>query len=215
MGEPTATDPRAHPVVVTPMVADDVAEATAVLARAFWPDPLFGVFARSRLQEHHALATTFAAFLADARPFGECLVARGGQRIIGAAAWMPPGAMPRTTGREIALQGRIAPVLATGRNRRLALRLLDAVDRHHPSDPHWYLFLLGTDPIAQGRGVGGLLMEPVLRRADEEGVFCYLETQKEQNLAYYRRYGFETASELRLDGGPPLWSMRREPREPD
>ena len=42
----------------------------------------------------------------------------------------------------------------------------------------------------QGRGVGSALLEPALARADGEGMPCYLETQKEENLSFYARHGF-------------------------
>jgi predicted N-acetyltransferase YhbS len=55
-------------------------------------------------------------------------------------------------------------------------------------------------------------MEPVLRRADQDGVPAYLESSKERNIPYYRRFGFEVLSELHLpNGGPTLWPMWRVP----
>ena len=51
----------------------------------------------------------------------------------------------------------------------------------------------------------------MLEVADREGVDCYLETQKPENLAYYRRFGYEVVEELQpVAGGPPLWTMRRQ-----
>lgn len=206
-------DPRLAPVIVESFAAADRDEVLAVLARAFWPDPVFGYFARHRLHEHHVLPAVFHAFLADAAPFGECTVARAGDRIVGAAAWLPPAGMPRSRGRDLALQGRIVRPLLTGRHQVRGLGLLDAVGRAHPHDPpHWYLALLGTDPVLQGRGIGGQLLAPVLARADAEGVGAYLETQKERNIAYYRRFGFDVRDEISRRGTPTVWTMWRDPR---
>ncbi|MBV8463434.1 MAG: hypothetical protein JO368_09075, partial [Acidimicrobiales bacterium] len=48
------------------------------------------------------------------------------------------------------------------------------------------------------------------------GLDCYLETQKEDNLAYYRRFGYDVEHELRpVPNGPPLWTLRRPPRPPE
>jgi hypothetical protein len=41
---------------------------------------------------------------------------------------------------------------------------------------------------------------------------AYLETQKPENLAFYAKHGFTVADEVHLDGSPPVWTMRREPR---
>lgn len=184
----------------------------AVLARAFYPDPLFGFFARSPLQEYHLLARIFDAFARDAAPFGETNVATAGERVVGAAVWIPPGGMPRSKKREAMLNARAARLLAAGRNRRRGFSLLDAVDRVHPRDPHWYLLLLGTDPLLQGRGIGGRLLAPVLTRCDRDGVPAYLETQKESNLAFYERHGFVVGDVIEPAGAPKVWTMRREPR---
>jgi len=206
------SDVRSTQIQIGRLQDVDHAEVLAVLARAFWPDPLFGFFAKDRLWEHQTLARVFAAFLSDAAPFAQSWVARAGDRSVGAAVWLPPSAMPRSKSREAVLQARMARLLLSGRNRRRGLALLSAVDKVHPHEPHWYLALLGTDPLVQGRGAGGRLLEPVLNVADQDGVPAYLETQKPENLAFYAKHGFAVADEVRLDGSPPVWTMRREPR---
>ena len=56
--------------------------------------------------------------------------------------------------------------------------------------------LLGTDPLVQGKGVGGQLLQPALDRADADGVPCYLETQKERNLSFGEKKMLETVRQL-------------------
>jgi ribosomal protein S18 acetylase RimI-like enzyme len=90
---------------------------------------------------------------------------------------------------------------------------LNAIAKKHPREPHWYLFLLVTDPEYQRRGIGSLLMNDALPRIDADGVIAYLETQKEDNLAYYRRFGFEVVTTLTpVRNGPPLYAMQRPSR---
>ena len=50
------------------------------------------------------------------------------------------------------------------------------------------------------------------RRADIEGLPCYLETGKAIDVRFYRKHGFEvlTVGDLPL-GGPRFWTMLREP----
>ena len=69
--------------------------------------------------------------------------------------------------------------------------------RVHPHEPHWYLAVLGTDPSFQRTGAGTALLEPVLARVDAEGLPAYLETQKEANLAWYGRFGFDVVERAR------------------
>lgn len=85
--------------------------------------------------------------------------------------------------------------------------------REHIKEPHWYLFLLVADPEIQRQGIGTALLTEALAHVDREGVAAYLETQKEDNLAYYRRFGFELVGQLApTPSGPPLYCMRRAPR---
>jgi ribosomal protein S18 acetylase RimI-like enzyme len=87
------------------------------------------------------------------------------------------------------------------------------IERHHPpAPPHWYLATLGTEPAAQGRGLGSTVLAPVLEECDRDGVGAYLESSKERNLDYYARFGFRVTRELRLPRGPRVWLMWRDAR---
>ncbi len=92
------------------------------------------------------------------------------------------------------------------------LRLLSAIDKEHHKGPHWYLAILGTDPSYQRSGAGTAALQPVLERCDTEGLPAYLETQKEENLAYYARHRFDVVQRLDVKGCPPLWTMLDNPR---
>ena len=88
------------------------------------------------------------------------------------------------------------------------------VARRHPPQPYWYLENVGVEPALQGRGIGTRLLAPVLALADAAGQPCYLETQTERNVAWYRALGFEVreAGVAFTAGGPPNWTMLRPPR---
>jgi predicted N-acetyltransferase YhbS len=69
-----------------------------------------------------------------------------------------------------------------------------------------------VDPDVQRQGIGGRLQSPTLGVCDEEGLPAWLETQKEENLAYYERFGFTVVDEHHpIADGPSMWSLRREP----
>ena len=91
------------------------------------------------------------------------------------------------------------------------MRMYRAIDQGHAriAEPHWYLAVIGSDPAWQRRGAGSSLLAPVLERADREGLCSYLETQKADNVAWYRGHGFEVIDELRPRGCPEIWTMRR------
>jgi GNAT superfamily N-acetyltransferase len=129
----------------------------------------------------------------------------------GAAVWRRPGRW-RVPARE-AVRDAPSAVRALGRRLPVGIATLRAIESRHPTEPHWYLGILGTEPAEQGKGIGGALMAPVLERCDGEGLPAYLETSKERNVLYYQRFGFRVTGELDLPmGGPRLWLMWRNPR---
>jgi GNAT superfamily N-acetyltransferase len=59
-----------------------------------------------------------------------------------------------------------------------------------------------VSPEAQGKGVGRMLFEAVTKRADKEGVKCYLESSKNvPNVKIYERMGFEMSMEMECRDG--------------
>ena len=78
-------------------------------------------------------------------------------------------------------------------------------------EPHYYLAVLGTDPVCQGRGIGSRLLSHMLVRSDDEGIPSYLESSSEGSKRLYLRHGFRVMEEVPLPGGgPPFWRMWRD-----
>ena len=75
---------------------------------------------------------------------------------------------------------------------------------------------LGVEPSEQGKGIGGVLMQPILMRAGAEGLPCYLETENERNVPFYERHGFEVVSDGEVPKrGLRVWAMVRNPHSAD
>lgn len=110
---------------------------------------------------------------------------------------------------------RSAPALVRTFGRRLpvALKALSAMEKAHPTAPHYYLEFLGTRRDRQGRGVGSMVIAPMLERCDAEAMPAYLENSNPRNEAFYARHGFVVRQEIALPAdAPPLVAMWREPR---
>ncbi|MFV0317451.1 MAG: GNAT family N-acetyltransferase [Microthrixaceae bacterium] len=131
-----------------------------------------------------------------------------------AAIWAAPGRYRVPTRRFLRHLPPMLRALGPGGLRRVIS--MAEVEKLHPREPHYYLAILGTHPDRQGRGYGLAAMAPILERADAEGVGCYLESSKEQNVPWYRRAGFEVTAthDLGKSSGPRLWLMWRDPRPP-
>lgn len=190
----------------------DVAGIAEALARAFDDDPVMRWLFCDDEQRRAARMTRF--FAAETRRhLAHDASVYTGTNHEGAALWSPPGKW-KTTWREML---RSTPTMLPAINWRLprALRLVNAMERAHPQEPHWYLAILGTHPRAQGKGVGSAVMRDVLDRCDATGLGAYLESSKESNIGYYERFRFRVTGEVSMPkGGPTLWPMWRDP-DPD
>ncbi len=185
----------------------DRARIVACLSRAFEDDPVSRFLFpkdRSRLSR---LVGFYREVIRITGPEG---VVYTDPRVRGAAIWRAPS--PARVGRMRALRDGLRMLLVLRRAVSRALLLEQAISAERPREPHWYLAILGTDPSQQGRGVGSALIDPVLRRCDEEGLPAYLESSKEENIPFYERHGFRVTQALTIPDGPTLWSMRRDPK---
>ena len=127
----------------------------------------------------------------------------------GAAIWQAPCPPQLGFWRQVGLAFRLLLTAGSGYSR--ALRLGKAIEKHHLKDPHWYLAILGTEPEAQGRGLGTALLQPILERCDEQRAIAYLESSKPSNIPFYQRQGFEVSGEISVPDGPTVWPMLRRP----
>jgi GNAT superfamily N-acetyltransferase len=130
---------------------------------------------------------------------------------VGGALWVPPGRLERSSTQKVREVIALLPWLGPGGMRR-GSAFEELQRRHHPAEPHWYLETLSISPEHQRAGYGSALMAPGLERADADGVPCYLETQREANIPFYRRFGFEVTDKVTTLDSPPLWLMWRPAR---
>lgn len=82
--------------------------------------------------------------------------------------------------------------------------------RLDPDEPHVHLGPIGVAPAAQGQGFGTALMQRYVEYLEQEHAPGYLETDRLENVAFYKKFGFVTQREEILIG-TPVWYMWREP----
>nr|WP_070959615.1 GNAT family N-acetyltransferase [Hyphomonas sp. Mor2] len=143
-------------------------------------------------------------------PYGMCHLHPAG----GATMWMPPGvnAAPSQLGLLWFALGQLRHGTSGAIKRGMALSEL--MQKWHPTDPHMYLFTIGTTAGARGKGVGKGLLAPVLATCDAQGVPVYLENSNPANSGFYAAHGFERMGifEIGGEGSPIMEPMWREPR---
>lgn len=86
----------------------------------------------------------------------------------------------------------------------------DAMAKHHPREPHAYLFTVGVASAGRGRGLGRKLIEPVLEACDRTGTMAYLENSNPANRRFYNSLGFERVELFHATpDSPPLEAVKR------
>jgi ribosomal protein S18 acetylase RimI-like enzyme len=199
-------------VEVLAATSDDASALAAVLARSFDTCPAWRWYlppdSRDRLER---MERFFAYLLAELylRPGHDCVTTADRT---GAALWDPPNQWKLGTRESLGMLALMARVFRATAPR--TLRGFGALDAGHPSEPHWYLSVLGVAPEARRAGIAEALIRPGLERCDRDGTPSYLETGRPRSRDFFARHGFEVIEELRLPGGgPPVWRMWREPND--
>jgi ribosomal protein S18 acetylase RimI-like enzyme len=209
------TDDEALQPRIAALSARQARAAGAILARSHADYPSFRYLFPDPERRARALAATFTGIARDAARLGSAYGAVGDEgELHGVAIWLAPGRFPWSAWRQLRGAGWMLSVLrADPTSFRAFMKTGANGARVHPTYPHWYLETMGVDPAVQRQGLGGRLLEPVLRIADRDRVDCYLETADPRNADYYARHGFVVENEaLQLvPNGPAHIAMRRPP----
>ena len=185
----------------------DVPALALVLARAFARDPMVtwpmvtdvDLVPRIRVM-FEAVDTAFAA---------EGWMYEAGDEL-GAMTLLPPDSEARQAELEAAASAAIDALMpdAGERYRRMWSWIAETL----PEERHWLLDQLAVEPAAQGRGIGGAILQFAISRAEADHLPLYVETGMTANVAWYERFGFRVVIEGDAPGdGPHVWFMRRYP----
>lgn len=182
------------------MRSDEVA-AVDTIVLAFAADPMARWCWPGQRQFIEALPRLSRAF------GGKAFIAGGAYCVgdyAGVALWLPPGTEPDEERLDEVFQSTVEPSRLES-----TVAIVDEMAKYHPQEPHWYLPLMGVDPMHQGRGYGNALMTFALERCDRDGVPAYLESSNPRNMSLYRRHGFEPLGEIQVGSSPPIVPMLR------
>ncbi len=189
--------------------ADQLAEASEVLARAFHDDPAWSWVLPSPRRRESLLPWLFR--VAFEVTDGEAWTTRGA--VLGCARWLPPGRAEVHVGAMLRALVATPVKVREGTSRFLAYgRAVEAMRAVAVPEPHWYLAGIGVEPSRRRQGIGSALIAPGIEASTRDQVPCALLTNTEHNLAFYEHHGFEVVREGRTpDDGPPAWMMCRRP----
>jgi ribosomal protein S18 acetylase RimI-like enzyme len=185
------------------MAAADEDSAVEIIVLAFATDPM----ARWTWPHTHQY---LAAMPRMAHAFGGNAFSNGSafctDDYAGTALWLPPGVRPDEEELGAVAESTVAPSLAPEFS-----AIFEQMAKYHPTEPHWYLPLIGVDPAHQGEGYGDALMAYALAECDRDHAPAYLESSNPRNIPFYRRHGFEPLGEIQTGSSPTLVPMLRRP----
>lgn len=184
-------------------VSDENAAVHAIVL-AFSADPA----ARWLYTNPHQYLTNFPRFV---RAFAGAAFEQGSAECVedysGVALWLPPGIHSEEKALIELLQQTIPEPDQAG-----VFGVLEQMDAYHPTEPHWYLPMIGVDPAHQGKGYGSALLKQALARCDRDDKLAYLESSNPKNIPLYQRHGFELLGTIQVGSSPPLFPMVRKPQ---
>jgi GNAT superfamily N-acetyltransferase len=192
------------PIPTRKVTPGDLDQFVETLATAFFDDPVVAWAYPAPDRRRELLPAFFQVAATATLPGGGLYTTADGNA---AALWVPSDA----TLDEAAMAAELVRRSAEYGDR--VATLLELLEDTHPTqEEHQYLFLLGTRPQWQSRGLGSALLRAVLERCDADGMPAYLEATSERNVPLYQRHGFAVTQQITLPDGPPLWCMWRTPR---
>ena len=147
--------------------------------------------------------------------FKDALIYADSEQINGFAAWLPFGYTGNETvpflkngGLKLVFRAGLGIIgrLLTYDNYAMGLK------KEFTDNFDWYLFNLSVKQSAQGKGIAGRLMRPMLGFCDDEQMVAYLETNKAANVSLYKHFGFDLKREELIPKSPVThYAMVRNP----
>jgi ribosomal protein S18 acetylase RimI-like enzyme len=191
-------------ITINTATASDKQQIIDTLVLAFSADP----FERWLYHDPHTYLTNFPIFI-DAittRAF-ETDNAYYVDNYAGTALWLPPNV-------HLDEELIIASVEQTINKQKQTdtIAFMEQMGRFHPHEPHWYLVIIGVDPLKQGQGFGAILLKHTLASCDRDRAPAYLESTNPKNISLYERFGFKLLGTIQAGDAPPMFPMLRKPR---
>lgn len=194
-------------LVIERYVADQLDAAVSVLGDAFVTSPLpVAAFGEQQLEQNRlffriSLQHIFTGSAFIALVDGEL---RGYVHFAASPSCLPPpDQLQAAAGSVLQPLGEAVPRV---------VEWFSTWSRLDPKEPHVHLGPIGVSPTVQGRGVGTALMNWYIEHLERDAAAGYLETDKPENVEFYRKFGFVIQREERLLG-TPTWYMWRPWRE--
>jgi len=182
----------------------EVDHAIATLVLAFATDP---VARWMYVDPHQYLLHIPRLFRALGRSSFEARAADRTSDRFGVALWLPPD----VHGEDGPLEAAISESIVGEKQTEVAV-IFERTEHYRPTEPHWYLSLIGVEALHRNNGCGARLLQHRLRQCDREHFPAYLWSSNPLNVPLYERHGFEIVGTIRVGSSPSIFPMLRHAR---
>lgn len=175
----------AHPFKISLMELNDVHESAKVLSIAMQNNPLHIAVLKGNGESQRVIIEKMFIDLFKKLP-GTTFIAKEDKKIVGAMR------MKSCCGSEFEENNKKQKEENTI-DCRIAFWLREWALRD-PVEQHWHLGPIGVLPTHRGLGVGTALMNRFCKEVDGCHAAAYLETDLDENVLFYKKFGFKIVS---------------------
>jgi ribosomal protein S18 acetylase RimI-like enzyme len=191
---------------ILPHFNTEVAELASVVTKAMLHNPIhLAIFDNAEKRSEEMQTKMFTSVLK--LPACNLFTARQEGRIVGVMNYYKPGGCQISPLKTLALLPGLSMTL--GNKLIRVLKWKSSWAKHDPKVPHYHFGPLAVLPAFQGKGIGSALLTHFCDLVDAEKVGSYLETDKEENVGLYEKFGFKVVEEETIFG-VTNWFMWRE-----
>jgi GNAT superfamily N-acetyltransferase len=193
----------------------DIRRAAVALADAFAQDPLWKAVLCDATPTQKV--SVFETPLWYCLKYGE--VYATSENLEGIAAWLPGVASAFTPWR-LLRSGAMGAALRLGWKIAKKMEpIFGPLDTHRrelmEGRDFVYLQIIGVATAMQGHGFGGTILRALVGECEQAGRPLYLETETEDNVRFYERFGFVVQRQIILPVVDlPMWLMVRSAGKP-
>jgi ribosomal protein S18 acetylase RimI-like enzyme len=191
---------------------EEVGRAADTLVEAFQDDPVWNAIFSDYEEERDRVRAAYEVPLRYCMKYGSVYATSSFE---GAAAWAPERYADISLLRGI-ISGSMRSGMRVGMKVGMKIKpIFSPIEKDRRAFMKGRAFLyplvIGVAKKHQGKGHGGRLVRALLAEADRNGVAVYLETESEENVAFYEKYGFKLIQQITLPVVDlPMWEMIRE-----
>jgi len=192
----------------------DIPRATLVLMDAFQNDPIWTKIFKDQDDRERKKSGFFEMPVRHCMRYGE--VYAPSEKLEGVMAWVP-GTYADMTFWRIVMSGSLRAAQKMGSQLAKSMEPIFTTmtnDRksYMQGQTYIYLLIIGVALQNQGKGFGGQMLNALIHKSEMENIPIYLETETEENVKLYEKYGFKVFKKITLPIlDLPMWEMKREP----